>query len=68
MKKAGRPQPADVIDRMQLAAGVLPLVFFLVALLIMATYPLTEARFKEIVEAIQARRMQRLAQQGNGPA
>jgi glucuronide carrier protein len=43
-------------------------VFFLVALLIMATYPLTEARFKEIVAGIQAHRMQRLAQQGNGPA
>ena len=53
---------------MQLAAGVLPLVLFLVALLIMATYPLTEARFKEIVEAIQTRRMQRLAELGNGPA
>jgi glucuronide carrier protein len=67
LKKAGEAQPAEVVDRMQLAAGILPLVFFLVALLIMATYPLTEARFKEIVAGIQARRMQRLAEQGDGP-
>ena len=47
---------------------VLPAAFFLVALLIMWSYPLTEARFTEIVEEIQARRMQRLAHAGDGPA
>ena len=30
----------------------------------MATYPLTEARFKEIVQGIQANRAQRVARQG----
>jgi len=68
LKGTGTPQAPDVLDRMQLAAGALPALFFLVAILIMATYPLTEARFKEIVAAIQARRMQRLAEQGGGPA
>ena len=46
---------------MQQAAGLLPAVCFVVALLIMATYPLTEARFKEIVQGIQARRAQQHA-------
>ena len=50
-----------MLDRMQQAAGLLPAVCFLVALLIMATYPLTEARFQEIVEAIQTRRSERHA-------
>ncbi len=68
LKGTGRPQAPDVLDRMQHAASALPALLFLVAILVMATYPLTEARFKEIVEAIQSRRMQRLAQQGNGPA
>ena len=43
---------------------LLPAVCFLVALLIMATYPLTEARFQEIVQGIQANRARGLAQQG----
>jgi Na+/melibiose symporter-like transporter len=47
---------------MQQAAGALPALFFLVAILIMATYPLTEARFREIVAGIQANRARRLAQ------
>ena len=58
LKGTGRPQDGAVLDRMQQAAGLLPAVCFIVALLIMATYPLTEARFKEIVQGIQARRAQ----------
>ena len=58
LKGTGRPQDGAVLDRMQQAAGLLPAVCFVVALLIMATYPLTEARFKEIVQGIQARRAQ----------
>jgi Na+/melibiose symporter-like transporter len=54
LKRAGRPQAPDVLDRMQHAASVLPALLFLVAILVMATYPLTGARFKEIVEAIRA--------------
>lgn len=68
LKGTGRPRAPEVVDRMRQAAGALPFLFFLVAILIMATYPLTEARFKEIVIAIQARRMERVAQQGDGPA
>lgn len=48
-----------MLNRIQHATGVLPVACFIVALLIMATYPLTEARFKEIVQAIQTRRAQR---------
>jgi glucuronide carrier protein len=62
LKGTGKPQAPEVLDRMQQAAGLLPFLFFLVALLIMATYPLTEARFKEIVQSIQANRARRLAQ------
>ena len=51
---------------MQHAAGVLPFLFFLVAILIMATYPLTEARFREIVRGIQANRARRLAEEATG--
>ena len=47
---------------MQQAAGALAFLCFLVALLIMATYPLTEARFREIVQGIQANRARRLAE------
>ena len=47
-----------MLDRMQLA-GVYAGCRFVVALLVMATYPLTEARFQETVEAIQTRRAQR---------
>jgi Na+/melibiose symporter-like transporter len=57
-----------VLDRTQLAAGALPALNFAVALLIMPTCPLTEARFRQIVEAIQARRVQPLAQQGRDHA
>ena len=59
LKAAGQPQDSAVLDRMQLAVGVVPAACFVVALLVMATYPLTEARFQEIVEAIQTRRAQR---------
>jgi glucuronide carrier protein len=61
LKGSGRPQNLEVVDRMQQAAGVLPTIFFVAAILIMATYPLTGARFREIVAGIQAHRMQRLA-------
>jgi glucuronide carrier protein len=67
LKGTGTAQESDVLDRMQYAAGALPALFFLIAILIMATYPLTESRFKEIVLAIQARRMQRVADQGGLP-
>ena len=48
LKATGTPQPPEVVNRMQQAAGALPFFLFLVAILIMANYPLTEARFREI--------------------
>jgi glucuronide carrier protein len=66
LKGTGTAQSPDVLNRMQHAAGVLPALFFLAAILIMATYPLTESRFREIVAGIQANRMRRLAEQGAG--
>ena len=64
LKATGTPQPPEVVNRMQQAAGALPFFLFLVAILIMASYPLTEARFREIVSGSQANRARRLAQQG----
>ena len=66
VKGTGRSQAPEVLDRMQYAAGALPFLFFLVAILIMVTYPLTEARFREIVQGIQANRARRLAEQETG--
>jgi glucuronide carrier protein len=63
LKATGTPQAPEVVDRMQQAAGALPFLLFLVAILIMSSYPLTEARFREIVAGIQANRARRLAQQ-----
>jgi glucuronide carrier protein len=67
LKGTGQAQASDVLDRMQLAAGALPALCFLIALVIMSTYPLTEARFREIVQGIQANRSRRLAQQAALP-
>jgi len=54
-------QPQSVLDGMTTAVAVLPATFFLIALLIMSRYPLTESRFAEIMTEIQARRAQRHA-------
>ncbi|MCK6209488.1 glycoside-pentoside-hexuronide (GPH):cation symporter [Georgenia sp. EYE_87] len=64
-------QPQSVIDGMTASVAFLPAAFFLVALLIMSRYPLTEARFAEIMTQIQARRAERhaeLAGTGTAPA
>jgi glucuronide carrier protein len=55
-------QPQSVLDGMTASVAILPAAFFLIALLIMARYPLTEARFAEIMTEIQARRAQRHAE------
>lgn len=41
-------------------AGLLPMVFALLALLVMVVYPLTDAKHKEIVADIEGRRKERL--------
>jgi glucuronide carrier protein len=55
-------QPQSVLDGMTGAVAILPAACFLIALLIMSRYPLTEARFAEIMQEIQARRAQRHAE------
>ncbi len=59
-------QTPDVLAGMQTAGAVLPAVFFLVAILIMSTYPLTEERFKEIVHGIVENRARRHAELHGG--
>jgi glucuronide carrier protein len=60
-------QTDAVVDGMQTATAILPTAFFVLALLVMVTYPLTEARFKEIMVGIAANRARRHAQlQGEG--
>ena len=48
-------QTEAALDGIHTATAVLPAVFFLAALLTMATYPLTEKRHAEIMEQIRAR-------------
>ncbi|WP_164737204.1 glycoside-pentoside-hexuronide (GPH):cation symporter [Georgenia sp. SYP-B2076] len=55
-------QPQSVLDGIQTSAAILPAAFFLVALLIMSRYPLTEAKFQEIMVGIQANRAKRHAE------
>jgi glucuronide carrier protein len=55
-------QPQSVVDGMTAAVAILPAAFFLVAMLIMSRYPLTEAKFAEIMTQIQAKRAERHAE------
>jgi len=52
-----QPQSESTLDGIHVATAVLPAAFFLAALVIMWSYPLTEARFAEILEQIRARRV-----------
>jgi glucuronide carrier protein len=62
LKGTGVAQGPEVLDNMQRAAGALPFIAFLMALLIMLSYPLTEAKFREIMASIQANRARRHAE------
>ncbi|MPV36893.1 glycoside-pentoside-hexuronide (GPH):cation symporter [Georgenia subflava] len=53
---SGETQEAGVADNIQLVAGGLVGGFMLLSLLVMAFYPLTEAKFQEITGEIAARR------------
>ncbi|MFH5822773.1 glycoside-pentoside-hexuronide (GPH):cation symporter [Georgenia sp. AZ-5] len=53
---SGGQQAEGVAANIQLWAGGLTAGFFLLSLLVMALYPLTEAKFREISEEIAARR------------
>ena len=62
LKGTGQSQNPQVLDGMQQAAGFLTFAPLLIAFLIMATYPLTEAKFREIMQGIQANRLARHAE------
>jgi glucuronide carrier protein len=49
-------QPGSAESAIRVAAGVIPAGFILIALAIMAAYPLTEDRFREIVAELAERR------------
>jgi glucuronide carrier protein len=51
-------QTAETLLGIRYTTALLPAAFFLVAMLVMWTYPLTEARFREITHQIRARRGQ----------
>lgn len=53
---SGTAQEAGVAGNIQLAAGGLVAGFILLSILVMAAYPLTEAKFEEITAEIAARR------------
>jgi glucuronide carrier protein len=55
-------QPDSAITAIRIAAGVVPAVVIVVALAIMFAYPLTEARFREIVREVAQRRLARHAE------
>lgn len=56
LKEEGLAQPDEVVQGMQIAGGALPLICFVIAGMVMAFYPLTETRFREICQEIQANR------------
>jgi glucuronide carrier protein len=49
-------QPDGAVTAIKAAAGFVPAVFILAAILVMSAYPLTEARFREIVREVAQRR------------
>jgi glucuronide carrier protein len=55
----GKPQPQSqsTLDGIHVTTAVLPAVFFLAAMLIMWSYPLSEERFREILGQIRDRRI-----------
>ena len=62
-----KPQPQSTLDGIHVTTAVLPAAFFLAALLIMWSYPLTEKRFAEIMEQIRARRIAAAAKEVGVP-
>jgi glucuronide carrier protein len=50
-------QPDSAVTAIKIAAGVVPAVVIVAALAIMLAYPLTEARFREIVGEVAQRRL-----------
>jgi len=52
-------QPDSAVAAIKTAAGVVPAAFILAAIVAMSAYPLTEARFREIVREVAQRRARR---------
>ena len=52
-------QPDSAVTAIRIAAGVVPAAVIVIALAIMVAYPLSEARFREIVGAVAQRRLAR---------
>jgi glucuronide carrier protein len=61
-------QTESAVHAVKLAAGVVPATFVIISLAIMAIYPLTEARFRQIVIETAERRMARLANESGSQA
>jgi glucuronide carrier protein len=49
-------QPGSAVDAIKAAAGFVPAVFIVIAVIIMAAYPLTEEMFRRIVREVAERR------------
>jgi glucuronide carrier protein len=54
-------ESASAVHAVKLAAGFVPAAFVVISLLVMAIYPLTEARFRQMVRETAERRIARLA-------
>jgi glucuronide carrier protein len=61
-------QTESAVHAVKLAAGFVPAFFLVVSLAIMAIYPLTEARFRQIVRETAERRIARMAPTSGAPA
>ena len=61
-------QSESAIHAVKLAAGFVPAVFLVLSLVIMAIYPLTEARFRQIVRETAERRIARLVMEAGAQA
>jgi glucuronide carrier protein len=52
----GESQPDSAVNAIKFTAGIVPAAFIIVAVAIMAAYPLTEQRFRQIVAEVARRR------------
>ncbi|WP_127129190.1 glycoside-pentoside-hexuronide (GPH):cation symporter [Georgenia sp. SYP-B2076] len=62
---AAAVQSPEAIQGIRIAAGLVPAALALLAVLIMARYPLTDSRFKEITTETEARKAAALADSAN---
>src|SRR4051812_10230523 len=61
-------QTESAVQAVKLAAGVVPAAFVVISLAIMAIYPLTEARFRQIVRETAGRRIAQVASVSGAPS